>query len=129
MRSGACGRSMPHAHRKDPAIDAIVAGLPREMGSIARELRKAIRSAAPELEECVKWNAPNWRGRALVLCLMVYPDHLNLGLWRGAELASSFPMVEGTGKSLRHVKVKSLAQARSAGIRALVLAAVELDRR
>jgi hypothetical protein len=94
---------------------------------IARELRRTIHSAAPNLEECVKWNAPNWKGRKLVLCFMVYPDHLNLGLWRGAELARSFAIVEGTGKSLRHVKMRSVAQARSPEIRKLLRAAVTLD--
>lgn len=113
--------------KKDPKVDAIIADLPPELRRIARELRRAILSVAPSLEECVKWNVPNWKGRQLVLCLMVYPDHLNLGLWRGAELAPSFRMVEGTGKSLRHIKVKSATQANSSEVRKVVQAAVSLD--
>jgi len=108
-------------------IDAIISELPLKMRRIARELRRAIHTVGPNLEECVKWKAPNWRGRGLVLCFMVYPDHLNLGLWRGAELARSFAIVEGTGKSLRHVKMTSVTQARSPEIRKLIRAAVRLD--
>jgi len=94
-------------------VDSIIGGMPAEMQRIARALPRAIHTLAPDLEECVKWNAPNWRGRNLVFCLMVYSDHLNLGLWRGAELARSFSIVEGTGKSLRHVKITSVAHAGS----------------
>jgi hypothetical protein len=108
-------------------VDAVIKALPPGTARIARELRRAIASAAPGLEECVKWNAPNWKGRKLVLCLMVYPSHLNLGLWRGAELARSFAIVEGTGKSLRHVRVQSVAEARSLALRKLIRAAAALD--
>lgn len=120
---------MTRPRPRDPAIDEIFARLPPELAPIARQLRRVVRSVAPNLEECVKWNIPNWRGHGLVLCLMIYPRHLNLGLWRGAELAGSFPIVEGTGKSLRHVKVKSVAGARSPEIRKLIEAAVRLDAR
>jgi hypothetical protein len=118
---------VPRSLHQDVEIDAIISAMPPEMRRIARELRRTIHSVAPDLEECVKWNAPNWSGRKLVLCFMVYPDHLNLGFWRGAELARAFAVVEGTGKSLRHVKVRSVAQARSPEIRKLLRAAVELD--
>jgi hypothetical protein len=118
---------VPLPSRGDSEIDTIIAAMPPEMRRIARALRRAIRSVAPNLDECVKWNAPNWRGRKLVLCFMVYPDHLNLGLWRGAELAPSFAIVEGTGKSLRHVRMRSVAQAGSPEIRRLIRAAVTLD--
>jgi hypothetical protein len=114
---------------KDLAIDAIFADLPAELGTIAGELRRTIHAVAPRLQECVKWNAPHWMGRKLVLNFMVYPDHLSLGVWRGAELADSFRILEGTGKSLRHVKVKSVAQARSAEIRKIIEAACTLDAR
>jgi hypothetical protein len=122
MTGGSTSRS-----RRDPEVTVILAELPRTLAPIGRELRKVVAAVAPKLEECVKWNAPNWRGRELVLCLMVYPDHLNLGVWRGAELAASFPMIEGTGKSLRHIKVQSVVQARSPEVRKVILAAVALD--
>jgi hypothetical protein len=122
------GTGVPRG-RSDPAVDAIVEALSPEQAAIARELRQTIRATAPRLEECVKWNSPHWKGRSLVLNLMVYPDHLNLGLWRGAELAKSFPEIEGTGKSLRHVRIHDVAQAKTPQMRKLIRAAVTLDRR
>jgi len=118
---------MPKPSSKEPTIDSIILALPPELAEIAREMRAVIRSVGPGLEECVKWGGPNWRARKLVLCLMVYPNHLNLGFWRGAELAESFPEIEGTGKSLRHVRLRDVAQVRSPGMRRLVAAAIKLD--
>lgn len=120
---------MPSTPPRDPGIDAILRELPAPQRRVAQALRRSIRSVAPRLEECVKWNAPNWRGTGLVFCLMVYSDHVNLGLWRGKELAASFNAIEGTGKSLRHVKVRSVAQAQSPELRRLMRSAVALDAR
>jgi len=74
------------------------------------------------------WGNPVWSARGRVLCLQIYDDHVNLGLWRGAELAARFPEIEGTGKSLRHVKVPTPAVARAPALAAIVRAAVALDR-
>jgi hypothetical protein len=41
-----------------------------------------------------------------VACIMIYKDHVNLGFLRGARLKSEG--LEGTGKGLRHVKVRRL---------------------
>ncbi len=59
---------------------------------------------------------------------MLYADHINLGFFRGAELLSRFPVLEGTGKGLRHVKVHTIAEARRPVIRRVVRAAALLDR-
>lgn len=92
-------------------------------------LRASIRGEAPHLTEAVKWNSPFWIGHGDVLALQCYPDHVNLGFLRGAELAAGHPQLEGTGKAMRHVKVRSVADARAAELRALIRAAVELDAR
>jgi hypothetical protein len=112
----------------DGAGDAALRKLPRSYSRIAAALSEVIRSEAPGLKEAVKWGNPFWIGHRDVLCLQCYPDHVNLGLLRGADLAGSHPEVEGTGKSMRHVKVPTVAVARSAAIRRLVRAAAALDR-
>jgi len=35
-----------------------------------------------------------------------FTSHVNVGFFRGAELADSAGLLEGTGKYMRHVKVK-----------------------
>lgn len=63
--------------------------------------------ATPELQEFVKWGAPTYvaNGKNAV-CNMIYKDHVNLGFFQGARMKSK--LLEGTGKGLRHVKVRRL---------------------
>lgn len=111
------------------SVDRLFDGLPPAYSHIAVALRKTIREEAPDLEEAVKWNNPFWVGRRDVLCLQCYPDHVNLGVLRGAELVAQFPELEGTGKAMRHLKVVTVERAGSGPVRRLVRAAAALDRR
>jgi hypothetical protein len=54
----------------------------------------------------------------------IYPAHINLGFYHGATLSDPTALLEGTGKGLRHVKVKSLAAVNGAAFAQLVRAAI-----
>lgn len=108
-------------------MDALLADLPPGLRPIGRALRAQVRRAAPGFEETVKWGAPFWIGRRPAFCLMVYPRAVHLGLSRGAELAERFPEIEGTGKSLRHLRIPDLAHARSPRVAEVLRAGVALD--
>lgn len=49
---------------------------------------------------------------------------VNLGFYQGSSLPDPEGLLEGTGKKLRHVKIRSLEDASRADVRALVEAAV-----
>ena len=40
----------------------------------------------------------------------IHRDHVNLGFYRGAELADPGGLMEGTGKKMRHVKVRDMVE-------------------
>jgi hypothetical protein len=50
--------------------------------------------------------------------------HVNLGFYRGAGLNDPSGLLEGTGKELRHVKIRSVAEARAEEIRKLLAEAI-----
>ena len=112
----------------DPSVDATIRDLPQEVRKVVRALRSVVRSAAPELRETLRWGNPSYVGRRDVITLMLFDHHVNLGFFRGAELAARFTEIEGTGKNLRHVKVPDVASAGRPGLRRIVRAAVALDR-
>lgn len=118
---------MPRPVLSVSTVDAVVRGLDPSLRPIASALRELVHRTAPELVETVKWGVPVWSGRKNVLCIMIYPDHLNLGFFEGARLAHRYPEVEGTGKSLRHVKVRSVSDARRSVLTRLIRDATELD--
>ncbi len=109
------------------AIDAFIAREGTPHREVLQALREAIRAAGPGLREAVKWGQPTFVGRGNVCYLASYSDHVNLGFYRGAELHDPRKLLEGTGKALRHVKVRSLEQARSRPLRDLIREAVALD--
>ncbi len=79
---------MPPPAVSDPKVDAVIRGLDPSLRPIAIALRDLVRRTAPELRETVKWNVPVWVGRKNVACIMIYPDHVNLGFFQGAKLRS-----------------------------------------
>lgn len=54
----------------------------------------------------------------------VFKAHLNLGFYHGAALPDPEGLLEGTGKNLRHVKLRDLASCKTAAIKALLEAAI-----
>jgi hypothetical protein len=53
----------------------------------------------------------------------VQPRHINLGFYQGSTLEDPEGLLEGAGKSLRHVKLNSLAAVEAPGLRLLVRSA------
>src|SRR6185503_17426192 len=56
--------------------------------------------------------------------IMPMRGDINLGFYQGAVVADPERLMEGTGKGLRHVKIRSLAEANRPPVRALVATAL-----
>jgi hypothetical protein len=92
------------------------------------ELRAAVREAAPHLHEGMRWGQLCFldpQGK-VVVCLIPYTRHVNLQIWRGAELATRFRELEGSGKGLRHLKCHYDQRVDRELVARLVRAALEL---
>lgn len=55
-------------------------------------------------------------------------SYVNLGFYRGTSLPDPHGLLEGTGKNLRHIKLRNLEEAEQPAVRELMAAAVA-DRR
>lgn len=71
-----------------------------------RSLRRAVLEAVPSLTPVVKWGNLVFmqRGRH-ALAIVVHRDHLHLQVFNGAALAARYPMLEGGGRDVRHLKL------------------------
>ena len=49
---------------------------------------------------------------------------MNLGFYHGAFLNDPAGLLEGTGRKLRHVKVRNMTEAKNPALKGLVLAAI-----
>ena len=88
--------------------DSYISELAPEKRRIAETLRKIILTADPELQESVKWGNPVYEKKGRVCYIADMGGYMNLGLFKGAHLTDPTGRIEGTGKDMRHVKIKSL---------------------
>lgn len=108
---------------------------PRVM-EIARRLRRLIFDVHPAAVEVVRLGdraasfgiGPKKMSEAHSF-IMPMNGYVNVGLYFGTSLTDADRLLQGTGTSMRHVKVRSLADADRPALRRLIEAAVEERRR
>ena len=100
--------------------------LPTHNRAIAEQLRQLVGEAAPTLTETIKWSNPTYVGNDNVCYLASGSDYVSLGFFEATSLGDPSGLLEGTGKSMRHVKVRSPELHREA-LGALVKEAVTFD--
>ena len=92
---------------KNAGVDELLGKANPKQRALAQSLRQLIRTSIPESEEVVKWGNPTYLvGGRPVAWLLFYRDHIDLGFFQGVKLRSK--RLEGTGKRLRHVKVRTV---------------------
>jgi hypothetical protein len=96
----------PDAIRRDPAIDAWMREHAGELGAIARRWFDAMRDCGDDVRELLHDGHPT----ACVIdaafaYVNAFRSHVNVGFFRGAQIADPHGLLEGTGKFMRHVKL------------------------
>jgi len=96
----------PAASARDPAVEAWLRDHPDELGAIARYWFEALRACGDDVRELLHDGQPT---ACVVDAAFAYVDafkaHVNVGFFRGAELADPAGLLEGTGRFMRHVKL------------------------
>ncbi|MEZ5595218.1 MAG: DUF1801 domain-containing protein [Pseudomonadales bacterium] len=94
---------VPH----DPAIDAWIAARPAALAELARHWFAIIRNCGDDVAELLHDSHPTaCIGEAAFAYVNVFRAHVNVGFFRGAELPDPKRILEGTGKFMRHVKLR-----------------------
>ena len=77
----------------------------------------------------IPWKIPTFDLNGPLCFYMVTKEHVIFGFIRGAMLRDPGKLLEGTGKYLRHVKLRSAADVRRSEVRALLEQAAKLNRK
>ena len=110
--------------RRDPAVDTWFSDRPIGLRSIAREWFERMRECGDDVRELVHDGCP-------VACVQdaafgyvnSFKSHVNVGFYYGAMLDDPAGLLEGSGKRMRHVKLKPGAGFDAAALRDLIAAA------
>lgn len=109
---------------RDPAVQAWLDSRPGEPGALARHWFGLIRACGPDVVELMHDGAATGCVADLPFAYVnVFRAHANLGFFRGAWLPDPAEMLEGSGKLMRHVKLRPGEERDQAALRALVAAA------
>ena len=112
------------AVRRDPAVDTWLADGPLELQSLARRWFVVMRQCGDDVRELMHDGCP-------VACVEDAPfayvnsfkSHVNVGFFYGAVLEDPAGLLEGSGKRMRHVKLKGGPELDTAALRRLIDAA------
>lgn len=96
----------PNARRDDPAVTQWMNDHWDALGDIARRWIEVIRACGDDVHVLLHDGRPTLCvGDAAFAYVDVYRAHVNVGFFRGAALADPAGLMEGEGKSMRHVKL------------------------
>ncbi len=97
----------PGSAKRDPAISAWMSQRPGELGAIARHWFDVIRDCGDDVRELLHDGHPTaCVADAAFAYVNAFKAHVNVGFFRGAELADPAVLLQGTGKHMRHVKLR-----------------------
>lgn len=97
---------------------------------VAQEVRALVKKAVKGVEEYVNpWKIPSFDSNGPLCCFMVGKEHVTFAFIRGAALPDPEKLLEGTGKGVRHVKLRSVADVKRLGVKKLVVEAATLNRK
>jgi hypothetical protein len=123
-------RAAPQPGSVDALFEALLESSGPHIATTARALRTAVQAAVPEAIQSVDLpdrllafgSGPKLRD--MLFAIIPHSAHVNLQLADGADLPNPDGLIEGTGKRVRHVKVRSTEAAGSAALRAVIDAQV-----
>lgn len=107
--------------RHDPAIDAWLDARPAELRAIARRWFAVMRDCGDDVRELMHDGCP-------VACVEdapfgyvnVFTSHVNVGFYQGAQLPDPARLLQGSGKRMRHAKLKPGSEVDTAALERLI---------
>lgn len=84
-------------------------------------LERVVERVAPDWNRSVKWGQGCWiDGEEPKVYIHTEPDHVQLGFYRGSKLKDPQGLLAGSGKFVRHVKVRKTGDVDAGSFAALI---------
>jgi hypothetical protein len=97
----------PSSVNRDPAIEVWMHEHADELGVIAQRWFEVMRGCGDDVRELLHDGHPTaCVADAAFAYVNAFKAHVNVGFFRGAEIADPAGLLEGTGKFMRHVKLR-----------------------
>ena len=114
----------PSAASRDPDVEAWFSGLTDPLRLMARPWFERMRDCGGDVRELIHDGCPVACVEDTAFCYVnAFKTHANVGFFQGASLPDPAGLLEGTGKRMRHVKLRPGAGLDAAALSALIGAA------
>jgi hypothetical protein len=101
-----------------------------ECEGVAKAVRALVKNSVKGVEEYVNpWNIPSFDSNGPLCCFMTGNEHVTFAFMRGAALPDPEKLLEGNGKGVRHVKLRSVADVKRPGVKKLIAEAAKLNKK
>ena len=108
----------------DASIDTWLDEREPALGAIASQWFATMRACGPDVRETMHDGCPTACVKdAAFAYVNVFKAHVNVGFFRGSELDDPTRLLEGSGKRMRHVKLRPGVEIDSEGLTTLITAA------
>ena len=115
---------LPDATKHDSAVDRWMAEQASDLGPIAQKWFNVMRSCGDDVREVLHDGHPTaCVGEAAFAYVNAFTRHVNVGFFFGVELQDPEELLEGTGKFMRHVKLRPNVDVNAVALAALIEAA------
>ena len=119
-----CLFEFPRTLKRHPAVIRWMDAHPGKLGAIAHRWFNVMRNCGSDVRELLHDGHPTaCVNNTAFAYVAVFKAHVNVGFFRGAEIADPEGLLEGNGKSMRHVKLRPDVDVDSAALRQLIHAA------
>ena len=106
---------------RDPAIEAWLKARGGELGAMAAEWFAVMRTCGDEVREVFHDGCPvACLGDAPFGYVNVYTAHVNVGFFHGASLPDPGRLLQGSGKYMRHVRLRAGVAVDGGALRRLI---------
>lgn len=112
-------------------VDKFIEPFTKQVQEISRNLRSMIFENAPDIFEnlypkmkIIRYEVEGNKLEGIVCHIAPLKSAVNFGLYRGAKLSDPSKLMDGTGKMLRHVKIKNIAESKSVVLSSLLKVAL-----
>ena len=111
----------PAAVPDDPAIAIWMTEHPGELGALARRWFDVMRQCGDDVREILHDGHPTACATDAAFAYVdAFTAHVNVGFYRGAELADPDRLLQGAGRFMRHVKLRPESDTDAAALTTLI---------
>ncbi|MBB1285296.1 DUF1801 domain-containing protein [Flavisolibacter sp. BT320] len=94
----------------NPQVTDYIQNAPEEQKAIMESLRELIYQQVPFVQESFKWSRPVFSINKDIAYFKTAKSYVTFGFMQAEKIKENLHLLEGTGKDMRHIKIKKVSE-------------------